>query len=59
MLTVFFTLIFLLAVIAVLLWVKTPYYRLRKGNVRCLLQMVLAGTASENDWAVFTSVPQR
>jgi hypothetical protein len=47
------TLFIFVAVLAVLLWVKTPHYMPQKAEVYGLLQKVLAGQASENDWAIF------
>jgi hypothetical protein len=49
------TLVVFLSVIAVLLWVKTPRYQMTKTDVIQLLQKVLVGQASENDWAIFLS----
>lgn len=49
------TLVVFLSVIAVLLWVKTPRYQMTKADVILLLQNVLVGQASENDWAIFLS----
>lgn len=49
------TLMVFLSVIAVLLWVKTPRYQMTKADVILLLQNVLVGQASENDWAIFLS----
>lgn len=49
------TLLVFLSVIAVLLWVKTPRYQMTKSDVIQLLQKVVVGQASENDWAIFLS----
>lgn len=49
------TLFVFLVVIGVLLWVKHPHYRMEKRDVIALLQKVLVGQASENDWAIFLS----
>lgn len=46
-------------VLAVLFWVRTPRYRIERANVIALLELVLAGRATENDWRVFASVPLR
>lgn len=51
----FFTLIVFLSVIGVLLWVKTPRYQMTRDDLIALLQKVLVGQASENDWAIFLS----
>lgn len=49
------TMVVFLSVIGVLLWVKTPRYQMTKTDVIQLLQKVLVGQASENDWAIFLS----
>ncbi len=49
------TLFIFLVVIGVLLWVKHPHYLMTKTDVIALLQKVLVGQASENDWAIFLS----
>lgn len=52
--------VFICAVVfAVLLWVKTPLYRLRREQVIRLLEWVLLGQATENDWQVFCEIPIR
>lgn len=55
MLVFFITLVVFLSVIGVLLWVKTPRYQMTKEDLIALLQKVLVGQASENDWAIFLS----
>jgi len=42
-------------VVGVLLWVKTPHYLMQKVDVIQLLEKVLVGQASENEWAIFLS----
>lgn len=59
MATLLLTLLLVCTAIAILLWVKTPYYRVERCNVEALLELVVAGRASENDWAVFTGVEIR
>lgn len=49
------TLAVFLSVIGVLLWVKTPRYQMTQADLIQLLQKVLVGQASENDWAIFLS----
>jgi len=49
------TLFVFLLVIGVLLWVKHPHYLMSRADVISLLQKVLVGQASENDWAIFLS----
>lgn len=55
MLVFVITLTIFLCVIGVLLWVKTPHYQMNKDDIIKLLQRVLVGQASENDWAIFLS----
>lgn len=47
------------AVIGVLLWVKTPHYRVDHQQVIRLLEWMILGQASENDWRVFCDYPIR
>lgn len=49
------SLLIFLSVISVLLWVKTPHYQMSREDMVQLLQKVLVGQASENDWAIFLS----
>ncbi|WP_062060232.1 hypothetical protein [Cellvibrio sp. OA-2007] len=49
------TLVVFLGVISVLLWVKTPHYQMGRADLIRLLQNILVGQASENDWAIFLS----
>jgi hypothetical protein len=39
--------------------VGSPVYRIERDNVIALLELVIAGEATENDWQVFVSVPVR
>lgn len=55
--TLFFTLLFVVIALTILLWVKTPYYRLEACNVIALLELVVSGQARDSDWSVFSSVP--
>jgi hypothetical protein len=48
-----FTLLMFVGVLFVLLWVRTPHYMPHKAEVSQLLQKILVGQASENDWAIF------
>lgn len=57
--TVAATFIFVVVAVVVLAMVKTPYYQLDGKRVKLLLELVLSGQATDNDWAVFTSVPLR
>ncbi len=49
------TLVVFLSVIGILLWVKTPRYQMTRDDLIQVLQKVLVGQASENDWAIFLS----
>jgi hypothetical protein len=49
------TLLVFLILMAVLLWVKTPRYMMMPADVILLLQKVLVGQASENEWVIFLS----
>lgn len=53
------TLLIFLVVVAVLLWVRTPHYLMTRADVIVLLQKVLVGQASENEWAIFLSTSFR
>lgn len=55
MLVFIVTLVVFLSVIGILLWVKTPRYQMTQADLIRLLQKVLVGQASENDWAIFLS----
>lgn len=55
MLVFFITLTVFMCVIGVLLWVKTPRYQMTRKDLIELLQKVLVGQASENEWAIFLS----
>jgi len=49
------TLLIFLGVVWILLSVKTPHYQMQRADVIRLLQAVVVGQASENDWAIFLS----
>ncbi len=57
------TLLLTLCVVVVAMWVfvkvGTPVYRIDRENVIALLELVLSGQATENDWHVFVGVPLR
>lgn len=57
--TIILTIVVFIVVLVVLLWVRTPRYRIERHNVIRLLELVLTGQASENDWRVFAAVPLR
>lgn len=54
-----FSVFICLLVFIALMWVKTPYYRLSEKQVAQLLEWMLLGQASENDWQVFCEMPIR
>ncbi len=59
----FITLLFTLLLVALALWVfmriGSPVYRVERENVVRLLELVVAGQATEQDWDVFVGVPIR
>lgn len=57
--TLVLTVVIFVIVLVLLLWVRTPRYRIERSNVVALLQLVVEGRASENDWRVFVAVPLR
>lgn len=57
--TLILTIVIFLLVLGTLMWVRTPRYRIERHNVITLLEMVLTGQATENDWQVFAAVPLR
>ena len=54
MITIFFTLIFTFLIVSILFYIfsrlKTPYYRVDKTRIIDVLEMVLTGQATDNDW---------
>lgn len=59
LITLALTILIFVAVLLVLIWARPPRYRIERHNVITLLEMVLSGRASENDWQVFAAVPLR
>ena len=59
----FLTLLFTFIIVFLAMWlfmrIGSPVYRINKDNVVTLLELVLAGNASENDWHVFMGFPVR
>ncbi len=57
------TLLLTLGLVMVAMWVfvkvGTPVYRIDRNNVIALLELVLSGEATENDWHVFIDIPLR
>lgn len=57
------TLLLTFFVVSIALWVflrlGAPVYRPDKNNVITLLELVLDGNATENDWHVFMGIPLR
>jgi hypothetical protein len=54
-----FSVLISVAVFIVLLWVRTPHYQLQPAQVIELLEWMILGQASENDWRVFCGYPIR
>ncbi|MAZ88489.1 MAG: hypothetical protein CL693_12680 [Cellvibrionaceae bacterium] len=59
LLSIFASAIVIIAVFALLMWVKTPHYQPDKVQVIRLLEWMLLGQASDNDWRVFCGYPLR
>lgn len=57
--TLVLTILIFIGILVVLMWVRTPRYRIQRHNVIALLELVLNGQASENDWRVFAAIPLR
>jgi len=58
-LTLTATFIFLLIFLLIFIRTGSPVYRLEKKNVVELLELVLDGSATNNDWEVFLGLPIR
>jgi hypothetical protein len=50
--TLFLAVVIAATLFAVLYWVKTPWYRVDAKRMRHVLEMVLTGQASANDWTM-------
>ncbi|NIB41897.1 hypothetical protein HBA55_19990 [Pseudomaricurvus alkylphenolicus] len=59
LLSILFSTLLCLVVVGVLIWVRTPHYRLDEAQVARLLEWMLLGQATENDWRVFCDIPIR
>ena len=46
-------------VVGTLMWVKTPHYQVDRAQAIQLLEWMILGQASENDWRVFCDYPIR
>lgn len=57
--TIAITCLLCLCVVGILLWVKTPVYRVKREYVQRLFEWILLGQATENDWRVFCDYPIR
>ena len=61
--TYLLTLLLTLGVVVITMWVfirvGTPVYRIERDNIITLLELVLSGAATENDWYVFIGIPLR
>ncbi|OUS10298.1 hypothetical protein A9Q90_01405 [Gammaproteobacteria bacterium 54_18_T64] len=58
-LTLFLTFIVVSLAMWIFLRIGAPVYRPDKDNIIALLELVLAGDATENDWQVFIAIPLR
>ncbi len=59
LLSIVFSVVICLAVLAVLMWVRTPLYRVSTEQVIRVLELMLLGQATENDWRIFLGYPIR
>jgi len=57
--TVFLSLLIVALLFALFLWVKTPFYRVDKPQMIQVLEMVLTGQATENDWRIVFDITIR
>jgi hypothetical protein len=57
LLTFLFTFAVVLLVLLVFYKLGVPVYRIESSNVVCLLELVMAGEATDRDWDVFIGVP--
>lgn len=57
--TLVIALIILALLFALFSWVKTPYYRVDRQRMIKVLEMVLTGQATENDWYLVFSMTIR
>ncbi len=57
--SVVFSIVIVAAVFGVLLWVKTPHYQIQPQRVVQLLEWMILGQATDNDWRVFCGYPIR
>ena len=46
------TLLVAAGLLALLYWIKTPYYRVDAARMAMVLERVLTGQATENDWHI-------
>ncbi|MGH1372801.1 MAG: hypothetical protein ACRBBW_12235 [Cellvibrionaceae bacterium] len=59
LISIVFSVVIIAAVFAILLWVKTPHYQLQPEQVMQLLEWMILGQATDNDWRVFCGYPIR
>lgn len=57
--TLFFSLLIVCAVVLLLANLKTPHYRVSEKEYIRLLTLVVSGQATENDWQVGMAMPVR
>ncbi len=56
-----FVLTFVVIVVAMLVFIRigSPVYRVERENIAALLELVVDGRATEQDWDVFMAIPIR
>lgn len=59
LLSILLSVLVISAVIGTLMWVKTPHYQVDRVQTIRLLEWMILGQASENDWRVFCDYPIR
>ncbi len=59
LLSIFASAIVIGCVFALLMWVKTPHYQPDREQIVRLLEWMLLGQATDNDWRVFCGYPLR
>lgn len=59
LLSILLSVLVISAVIGTLMWVKMPHYQVDRVQTIRLLEWMILGQASENDWRVFCDYPIR
>jgi hypothetical protein len=57
--TLALTFVIFFGVLVALIWTRSSRYLLRRENVISLLELVIAGRATEQDWRLFSAVSLR